>query len=321
MARLESTPMAYHEFPKIKGLVAATFTPLHPDGNVDLDPIPAIVDYLARCDVKGIFVLGSTGEGISMTLDERAAVAESYVEAARGKLTTIIHVGDNALRDAQQLASHASSIGANAISMVAPNYFKPEGLDGLVASVAEVAAGAPDLPFYYYHIPAMTGVEADMVRFLEVAPRSVPNLVGLKMTDSDVSMLPECAAMDEGRFNILFGRDEMLLAGMSMGAEGAVGTTYNYLAPLYNAIIMAFEGGDREKALRLQKRASAMIRAIIQTCGRPGLKACMAFAGHDCGPQRLPLGQASRGMLGELREKLDGLGFFQWSQPGYQGEV
>jgi N-acetylneuraminate lyase len=186
--------------------------------------------------------------------------------------------------------------------------------------MAEVAAGAPDLPFYYSHSPAMTGVEADMVRFLEVAPKSVPSLIGLKMTGSNINMLPECAAMEQGRFNILFGCDEMLLASLAMGADGAVGTTYNYLAPLYNAIIGAFRKGETERARALQRRASAMIRAILRTCGHSGLKACMAFVGHDRGPQRLPLAQSSRGMLEELREKLDALGFFQWSRPGYPDE-
>ncbi len=295
-------------------LFAATFTPLHEDGTPALSSIPSLVDHLTRDGVDGLYVLGSTGEGTSLTSAERRQVAEAYVEAARGRLLTVVQVGHNSLAEARQLAAHAQRIGADAISAMPPSYFKPEAVEALVECLAMVADGAPELPFYYYHIPAMTGVEVDAAELLRVGAGRLPMLAGIKFSDPRVHKLQQCRQVRDGAYDLFFGVDEMLLSGLVAGANGAVGTTYNFAAPLYRRMIDAYEQGDLERARHCQERANAMVDVILHYCGRAGLKAMMNLMGHDCGPHRLPLQTARIADVEAMREALEEIGFFDWGR-------
>ena len=138
---------------QLSGLVAATFTPMRPDGSLHLAMVNPIVEHLIHSGVSGLYVCGSTGEGPLMSGDERKATAAAYVEATAGRLPVVVQVGHSSVVESRQLAAHAQQIGADAISAVAPYYFKPDSVGVLVDCLAEIAGGAPDLPFYYYHVP------------------------------------------------------------------------------------------------------------------------------------------------------------------------
>ena len=176
----------------LQGLVAATFTPLREDRSLHLEAIPPMVDRLAYQGIAALYVLGSTGEGASLTFDERCAVADSFVNAASGRLPVIVQVCSESLMQARHLAAHASRVGADAISAVSPVYFKPDSVETLVASMAEIAGGAPELPFYYYHIPAVTGVGVSAVEFLKLAEQRIENLRGVKFTSQNVFEFQTC---------------------------------------------------------------------------------------------------------------------------------
>jgi len=162
-------------------------------------------------------------------------------------------------------------------------------LEDLVAWCAEIARAAPTVPFYYYHIPALNGVHFPMVDFLQQASSQIPNLVGIKYTHDDLGDLRQCLAFEGGRFDILGGRDEHLTALLATGVQGAVGSTYNYAAPLYQQIIRAFQGGDFSRALELQTQSAEMVRVLIGHDLLPAGKTVMRMRGIDCGPVRLPL--------------------------------
>lgn len=300
-------------FPPLTGLVAATFTPFHPDGRIRFEMIPDCTEFLIRNGVTGIYICGSTGEGPSLTIAERKAVAEAYVKAAAGRLRTIVHIGHTCLADVCELAAHAESIGADAISSVSPYYFKPENTTVLVQFLGAAAASAPTLPFYYYHIPSLTGVAVNPVQFLEEGGRSIPTLRGIKFTDSDLSLMNACQEVEQGKFDVLFGRDEMLLAGLSAGAAGAVGSTYNLAPQLYESIIQAFGAGEMKAAREWQLRSVAMIRAIVEVGGESAIKYPMHRHGLDCGPRRLPMRQLTQADKDEIDRRLDALGFDEWA--------
>ena len=300
----------------MKGLTSAVFTPLHEDASLDLERIPGIVDHLEQDGVSALYVLGSTGEGLSLTTKERRAVAEAYVQAASGRLPVVIHVGHNCLHEAQELAAHAQYIGANAISAIPPCYFKPETTEGLVACLAKITAGAPELPFYYYHIPVKTGMEIDLAAFLGLCAERLPTMVGVKFSDSRLNEYLACQNLIRNApFDFVFGVDEMLLSAWVAGMRGAVGTTFNFAAPLYLRIIACFERGKLEQAQRHQAQAAAMVDTILDTCGRPGFKALMSVIGQDCGPHRLPHGTASSEGVVKMARALDAIGFFEWGDP------
>ena len=201
-------------------LISAPFTAMHEDGNLDLGKIEDQARSLARDGLRGAFVCGTTGEGASLTTTERKQVAERWCEVAEG-LEVIVHVGHTSLREARSLAGHAESIGAAAIAAVAPFYHRPQSIMDLVDFCAELAEAAPQTPFYYYHIPSMTGVGFLMADFLRAARERVPTLAGIKYTHDDLTDYARCLEIAGDRYEVFFGRDEMLLsASGSRGARG-----------------------------------------------------------------------------------------------------
>jgi N-acetylneuraminate lyase len=298
---------------QLSGLVAATFTPMRPDGSLNLSLAKPIVDHLIHSGVAGLYVCGSTGEGPLLTTEERKLTAAAYVEAAAGRVPVVVQVGHSSVVEARELAIHAQTIGADATSAVAPYYFKPGSVDVLIDCLAEIAGGAPKLPFYYYHIPALSGVSLDMVEMLERIPAKMPNFAGIKYTAPMIDELQTLLAAADDRFTILFGRDEMMLSGVAVGSPGAVGSTYNFAAPLYRRIIDAYGRGDVVEARRCQGLSAEMVRIICRYRVHAGLKATMGLLGLDCGPNRLPAISLTPDETAKMRRELDAIGFFQWA--------
>ena len=299
--------------PLLSGLVAAAFTPFRADGALDAGRIPQVIDHVIAQGAAGLYVCGSTGEGPLLSTAEREAVAAAIVRAARGRVPVVIQVGHNSLADARQLAAHARQIGADAISATPPGYFKPDSVENFIDCLIDITAGAPQLPFYLYHIPVISGVKFDMLEFLRVAEQRLPSLRGVKFSDPNLHEMLACIEYGGGRYEILFGVDEMLLGGLAFGARGAVGSTYNFAAPLYRKIIAAFERGDMVEARRLQSLAAEMIRIILGNGGRGGLKAAMALVGADCGHSRLPTRTCTPEQRERMRAQLAAIGFFEWT--------
>ena len=301
---------------RIEGLVAAVFTPLHPDGSLNLGLIAPIVERLLGQGVGALYVCGATGEGPHLTDDERMAVAEAYLHAAAGRARIIVQVGHSSLRAAAQLAAHAARSGADAISATPPLFFRVHSEEALLDSLAEICAGAPGLPLYYYHIPRLTGVPIDVLRFLTLAIQRLPALAGVKYSDFKIFELQACAELAGGRFHMLFGSDEMLLSGLVGGAQGAVGTTYSFAAPLYLRLLEAFRKGDLLAAQHLQSLSVQMVQVINRyappTTNLPPMKAVMALLDLDCGPLRLPLPTLTVDQMKALRHDLHEIGFFDW---------
>jgi N-acetylneuraminate lyase len=299
---------------RFTGIIAAGFTPMLDNGDLNLVKVPSIVNQLINEQIKGFFVCGSTGEGPSLTTEERQKVTAAYVDASAGRVPLIVHVGHNSLRDAQTLATHAQDIGADAISLVPPSYFKPKSIEALISFMAEVAGCAPNLPFYYYHIPGITDVNIDVVELLRVGGERIPTMAGIKYSKTTVYEMQACVEMDNGRFNVLFGSDEMLLSGLCGGAHGAIGSTFNFAAPLYNKIVDAFAKNDITEAQRLQGLAVQMVNVIMRFDGQPSLKAMMSLVGLDCGPSRLPLVTLKPFEVDKLRRDLEAIDYFEWGR-------
>jgi N-acetylneuraminate lyase len=226
----------------------------------------------------------------------------------------VVHVGSNCLADSAELAGHAAQVGAVAISALAPSYFKPRSLDALIASCAQIAAAAPEVPFYYYDIPAMTGVSLPMQEFLERAPESVPNLVGLKFTNPDLMAYLQCLQADDGKWDIPWGLDEWMLGALATGARGAVGSSFNFAAPIYHRLMAAFARGDLDGARKEQLRSTRLIALLARHGYMGAAKATMGMLGVDVGPARLPNTSLDAAQLSQLRRDLETLGFFDWIQ-------
>lgn len=285
-------------------LIAAPHTPFL--GNGDLNPaaVELQAKHFAATGVAGAFIGGSTGEYSSLTVAERKELAEAWAAAgAAHGVEVIVHVGHNCQRDAVELARHAGTLDVAAIATLAPGYFKPQSPDDLIEFCRPVAA-ACEQPFYFYDIPSMTGVSLPTVEFLRRGADRLPSLRGIKFTNSDLAQFQECFQHDGGRFEILFGTDEMLLAGYALGARGAVGSTYNFAAPLYHRMIAAFDAGDAATARQLQAESVRLVRVLQGYGYMAAAKWMMSTLGVDCGPVRSPLRNLTEAQKDQLRQQL-----------------
>lgn len=299
--------------PRLTGLVAATHTPFHADGSLRLEMIERQAAHLLAAGVRLAFIGGSTGESHSLTVDERRQLAQRWAEVTRGSdLNFVVHVGSNCLADARGLAAQAEALGALAISALAPSYFKPATLDTLIGCCADVANAAPHTPFYFYDIPSLTGVSLSMPDFLERAPERIPTLAGLKFTNSDLMSYQFCLRTGGGRFDVPYGTDEWLLAALVLGAKGAVGSTYNFAAPVYLRLMAAQARGDLETARNEQFRSAQLVKILVKRGFMGSAKALMKILGVDVGPARLPNTTLPPDQADALEADLDEIGFFGW---------
>lgn len=296
----------------MNGLVAAVATPMKGNGDLNLGVVPRVIDHLAANGITGIYIAGSTGEGMSLTDSERRDVAEAYVGAAKGRLKTFVQVGHNSLKASTELAGHAESIGADAVSATPTGYFKVSGESGLVEGLLPIVEAAPNTPFYYYHIPLLSGVNLNPMKFTDCAMDRLSTFCGIKYSDGgSLHNLPLLQKVGPD-LEFLAGSDEAYLMSVAQGFRSAVGSTYNYAAPIYDRVRNAVESGDFETARRWQGRALQMIEAMFETCGRASLKTMMQMVGVDCGPVRRPIDPVGPEQVEELRMRLQKMGWFEW---------
>ena len=298
----------------IEGLITAPYTAMNSDGSINLNAIEKQAEFYSLNNLAGVFVCGTTGESMSLSMAERLEIAERWCKSADKTLKVIVHVGENCIEACKKMAYHSQKSGAYGIGMIAPSFFKPASVDILVDYCSKVAASAPELPFYYYHMPSMTGVNFSMISFLEKASAKIPNLAGIKYTYEDLMDYYLCRTFEGGRFDILFGRDEILLCGLALGAKGAVGSTYNFAAPLYHQLINEFKSGNLDKARQLQQKSMEMIRilACVGCSFLAASKALMKEFGIDCGTVRLPLYEINSQQYGSMMNQLEQVGFFSF---------
>src|SRR5690606_32892035 len=296
---------------KITGLVAATFAAYKDNGEINLEVIPDIVERLIKDGVSGVFVCGTNGEGPNLTIEERMAIVEAYVKAVNKRITVMVHVGHSSVREARKLAAHAQEVGADAFSSVSAFYFKPASVKALVLSMAEIASAAPDIPFYYYNIPHLTGVAMNMLDFMQFAEEIIPNFKGLKYTATTLHEYEACLNYKNGKYDILYGLDEMLLGALAVGAKGAVGSTYTFAAPLYRKIIDNFENHRIEDARQLQMDSIKMVQSLVKFAPIPAQRAIVGMEGIELGPCRLPLIDMTDEEVKLLKNDLEKKGFFE----------
>ncbi len=301
------------EFKKIQGLIDAPFTPFDAEGNLNLAPIPAYAAMLQKNGLKGVFVNGSSGEGYMLTTDERKALAEAWVKAAPESFKVIVHVGSCCVRDSKELARHAAEIGAWGIGAMAPPFPKIGRVEELVKYIEEIASGAPELPFYFYHIPAFNGAFLPMLDLLKAVDGRVPNFAGIKYTFESIYEYNQCRLYKNGKYDMLHGQDETILPCLAMGgARGGVGGTTNYNGRELTAIIDAWNRGDIEAAREHQNFAQEVINVICRYRGNiVGGKRIMKLIGLDLGPNRTPFRNVTDDEEAQMKKELEEIGFFE----------
>ncbi|MDR6562475.1 MULTISPECIES: dihydrodipicolinate synthase family protein [unclassified Arcicella] len=295
----------------LTGLIAAPFTPMYIDGTLNVSVIPQYYQMLKSNGITGAFICGSTGEGVSMTHQEKRKVAEAWANCTRddAHFKVMMFLGGTSITDCKELAIHAKEIGLYAISFTAPFYFKPASVEVLANACLEVASVVPDMPLYYYHIPVLTGVNFAMHDLLKTIDGRIPNFAGIKYTHEDFMDYQSCLTYADQKYDMLWGRDENMLSAWALGAKGAVGSTFNYAAPLYHQLIQAFEDNELDLSRKYQMTSIEMIRLLGKYGGISTGKAYMKMIGIDCGEFRAPVRNMSKEQFEDFRKDVNSLNF------------
>lgn len=299
-------------FEKIKGLIVAPFTPFDKRGEVNVAPIADYAKLLERNGLVGVFINGSSGEGYMLTVEERMKIAEAWMAAAPKHFKVIVHVGACCIKDSYQLAQHAARIGAFGIGAMASPFPKAGRVEELVKYCEEIAAGAPQLPFYFYHIPVLNGVYLPMLPFLKAAEDRIPNLAGIKYTYEALYEYNQCMLYKDGKFDMLHGQDETILSALIMGgAQGGISGTGSYIGNVLVEVINAYNAGDIARAREAQNYAQEVINVIARyrgniVCG----KRIMKLLGVDLGINRTPFQNITDEEEAVIKRDLEAIDFF-----------
>jgi len=285
------------------GIWPAMVTPY--DGNLEISPrgIKALVARLVEDGAAGLFVGGSTGEGVLLSVDERKRLADLTVKAVAGQIPVMVHVGAPATRDAVELAIHARKIGAAAVSSVAPIYY-PVSVEAAFAYYHEVAA-AGELPFFCYVFRGK-GIESVSIEQFVEKLMKVPHIGGVKYTSFEMNNIARMKFCSGGKLSVFSGYDECFLAAKAQGADGAVGSFYNAFLPRWERVRRTFEAGKWVEA------RDAMIKAVDVTArllpfGLDGLKHVLRLKGIEVGTVRGPLPRINDEQKRRIQEILKSL--------------
>jgi len=295
-------------------ILNAVFTPMFDDGSVNYARIPDLFQHAIQTGANGIFVNGTTGECMSLSVDERQRLVEKWVEyreaIKRPDFKIFAHVGSSNLFETAQMAEHAQSQGVDGIAMVATFYFRPQSIEALVEQCAYVASAASQTPFYYYNIPSLTGVDLPLIEFMELASKRIPTFAGLKNSFTDIVDYQHCIHFAKDRYSLYWGTDETFMMLYTAGNRRYVGSTYNYMSALYHKMLAAYHEGDFKAVTRLQGEADAIYKILLQYNGIAAGKEVMKFIGVDCGKVRMPLKALTNQESDSLFKKLLETTFF-----------
>lgn len=279
----------------------ALVTPLLPGGGLDVPSAERLIDHLYTAGVGGLYVLGTTGEGVYLDAALRRQLAEVAVAASRGRGHVVVHVGATQGSLAYELTAHAGRIGADAVASIPPSfggYSWPE-----VRAYYHQLTEASRLPVLAYYIPMLTGTRLTLDELTLLA--EMPGVAGLKFTDFNLYLMQRLMARMRADQVVFHGADEVLAFGLSFGAQGGIGTTYNFMPQLVLEIFGHVAAGRLADAVAAQKRANEAIEVLLTCQTLAATKQILVWQGlidhAECAPPRAQLTSAEQS---ELRRRL-----------------
>ena len=283
---------------KFKGIFPALLTPFDSQDRVNKKELEKLVAHDLALGATGFYVCGSTGEAFLMSREERMEVMD-VVRSAAPDATLIAHIGSVNERDALALAKHARDLGYDAVSSVAPYYypFTIQEIRDYYCRLADAAA----LPMVVYHIPALSGVKMGQGELGKLLQDQ--RVMGLKYTANEMFPLERIRAEFPNKV-IYNGYDEVLLAGLSMGADGGIGSTYNFMADKFVSIRTLFAQGRMAEAAKVQSEANRIIAVLCSMGVMQAEKELLCQLGLDFGCCRHPFGELTQEQKDTLRREV-----------------
>jgi N-acetylneuraminate lyase len=285
---------------RFEGILPAAITPFDEQGGFRASSFEKLLERFYAAGADGIYVCGQTGEGLQQSTEQRKQVAQAAVECSPKDKTIIVHTGAMSTAEAVDLTRHAARIGAHAVSALPPlgNYSFPE-----IKAYYTAIAAASDVPLLIYYFPAYAPSVNTLDLILDLC--AIPNVCGLKFTANDLFLLSE---VKKSGATVFYGTDEMLIAGLAMGADGGIGSFYNVAPELFVRLWALTRQGEWEEARAMQQQINEMIAIGLRFPVHPAVKAMAARRGLDCGqclPPRRSLTEAEETQLDALIAKSD----------------
>lgn len=269
---------------EMKGIFPALITPMNKDYSINFGNFKKLIDFCLDSGIDGFYIGGSTGEGMLMTSEERKQVFREVKKCVGDAVPMIAHVGTVSTDEAIGMALEAKKLGYDAISAVAPFYYG-FSVDAIKQYYTDIVSAA-DMPMYIYNFKAGTGFGLTPQTAKEIFD-SDPRFVGVKHTSNDLFALEQFKATIEN-ITVFNGYDEICLGGLSMGADGAIGSTYNFMGKKFVKLYYAFKSGDMITASKLQKEANEIISVMCKYGVLQCEKEILTQMGIDVGPCRRP---------------------------------
>lgn len=297
---------------QFKGIMPALITPFYEDGSVREDAVRKLIDYQLSMGAKGFYICGSTGEGPASSEATRMQMAKCVCEHIASKNldpkpVVINHVGAPDALSAQRLAKHAQEVGCDAISSVPPTFYYNYSEDEIF-EYYKALNDACDLPLLVY----ATGMfkQADVSPFIDRLMK-LKNVIGLKFTRYNYYEMRKVIELNGGDINVINGPDEMLICGLTMGADAGIGSTYNVMTGQFVELYRRFTSGDFEGARQMQYKINHCVSVLIKHGVFPSIKAILNKQGFDVGYSAFPGKRYTPEQEAALMKDLDEIHFFE----------
>ena len=288
-----------------RGIMPALITPVNGDGSLREEVTRQLVRDLSATGITGFYILGSTGEGVATDRERRMEFAELVREARPEGISIIDHIGASDLATVKKLARHARRIGLDAISSVPPFFFSYDE-QGVLDYYRAMSDESEGLPLIVYAAP-MAGPLLPVSTIEKML--DIPGFIGMKFTNPNYYLMSRYKKIDGGNINIFNGPDETCALGLMMGADGAIGSTYNIMPRTFVGIYNAVQAGDVREAMRLQHKADDLIEALLDYNVVEAVKVALTLKGYDVGDVTPPLPRMSDAQKAALTARLRELGF------------
>ena len=270
---------------KFTGVIPAHVTPLNVDESINLPVLHKLIGDLIDKKADGFYVGGATGEGLALRPEERKVLTEEAVRAVGGRVPTIIQVASCDYSVMLDLARHAEAAGADAISATAPLFFKYDTTD--VYNYYKRLADSVHIPVMIYYNP---NVGFPMNADFAAKVFEIDNVTAIKWTSPNYYEMLRLKDITHGEMNVINGPDEMFLMGLNAGADGGIGTTYNFQMENIRGVYDSFKAGRIDEAREWQTKADRIIHALITDyMAIPAAKAVLEAMDYAVGDAAFPM--------------------------------
>lgn len=284
-----------------KGSGVAIITPMNQDESVNYDKLEELVNFHIDNDTDSIVIVGTTGEGSTLTLEEHLKCIEKTVEFVKGRIPVIAGTGSNCTATACELTKDARNVGADAALIVSP-YYNKSTQKGLIKHYSTIA-DACDIPIILYNIPGRTGVNIQPDTIAELF-KTKENIVGVKEATGDFAQMARTMYLTDGMIEFYSGEDAMVVPLLSMGGLGVISVVANIAPKNVHDMIMSYFQGDGATAMKMQREMIPLVEALFCEVNPIPVKHALNLMGMDVGPLRAPLCEMEPANLEKLKKAM-----------------